>query len=200
MLPRVWEAFNEPDTSILEVAAIQEHCKPLRLPTIAESCERLADEAIRERHTHLHFLDALLEAELEERQGKTIARRLREAHLPRVKSLEEFDFTKATALSAAQILSLAAGATWIAKNRSCFWAIAGPARRTWRRDYVWPPVGSGAAYALQRLPDWSTNCWKPNTRTNWGERFLAGRAMIWSALTNWAMSRWPSWERNCSFR
>ena len=67
----------------LEVAAIQEHCKPLRLPTIAESCERLADEAIRERHTHLHFLDALLEAELEERQGKTIARRLQEAHLPR---------------------------------------------------------------------------------------------------------------------
>ena len=93
----------------VEVAAIQQHCKPLRLPTIAESCERLAEEAIRERHTHLHFLDALLEAELEERQGKTVARRLSEAHLPRVKSLEEFDFTKATALSATQILSLAAG-------------------------------------------------------------------------------------------
>ena len=93
----------------VEVAAIQEHCKPLRLPTIAESCERLAEEAIRERHTHLHFLDALLEAELEERQGKTVARRLSEAHLPRVKSLEEFDFTKATSLSATQILSLAAG-------------------------------------------------------------------------------------------
>ncbi len=93
----------------VEVAAIQEHCKPLRLPTIAESCERLAEEAIRERHSHLHFLDALLEAELEERQGKTVARRLSEAHLPRVKSLEEFDFAKATALSASQILSLAAG-------------------------------------------------------------------------------------------
>jgi DNA replication protein DnaC len=93
----------------LEAAAIQEHCKLLRLPTIAERCERLAEEAIRERHTHLHFLDALLEAELEERQDKTVARRLSEAHLPRVKSLEEFDFTKATALSASQILSLAAG-------------------------------------------------------------------------------------------
>ena len=93
----------------VEVAAIQQHCKPLRLPTIAESCERLAEEAIRERHTHLHFLAALLEAELEERQGKTVARRLSEAHLPRVKSLDEFDFAKATAISASQILSLAAG-------------------------------------------------------------------------------------------
>jgi DNA replication protein DnaC len=100
--------MNQTPPSV-ELAAIQEHCQALRLPTIAESCARLAEEAIRERHTHLHFLDALLEAELEERQGKTIARRLSEAHLPRVKSLEEFDFAKATALSAAQILSLAAG-------------------------------------------------------------------------------------------
>ena len=184
----------------LEVAAIQEHCKPLRLPTIAESCERLADEAIRERHAHLHFLDALLEAELEERQGKTIARRLREAHLPRVKSLEEFDFTKATALSAAQILSLAAGGYLDRKEPVLFLGDCGTGKTHLATGLCVAACGHGAAYALQRLPDWSTNCWKPNTRTNWGERFLAGRAMIWSALTNWAMSRWPSWERNCSFR
>jgi len=44
----------------LEVATIREHCKPLRLPAIAEGCERLAEEAIRERHTHLQYLDAFL--------------------------------------------------------------------------------------------------------------------------------------------
>jgi DNA replication protein DnaC len=96
-------------THSLQVATIREHCKPLRLPAVADSCERLAQEAVRERHTHLHFLDALLEAELEERRVKAVARRLREAHLPRVKTLEEFDFTKAPSISAAQILSLAAG-------------------------------------------------------------------------------------------
>ena len=109
----------------LEVATIREHCKPLRLPTVAESCERLSEEAIRERHTHLQFLDALLLAELDERRVKAVARRLREAHLPRVKAvarrlreahlprvktLDEFDFTKAAAISASQILSLASGA------------------------------------------------------------------------------------------
>lgn len=96
-------------THSLEVATIRQHCKPLRLPSIAESCERLSEEAVRERHTHLHFLDALLLAELEERQARAVARRLSEAHLPRVKTLEEFDFSKAASLSASQILSLAAG-------------------------------------------------------------------------------------------
>jgi DNA replication protein DnaC len=93
----------------LEVAAIREHCKPLRLPTLAAQCERLAEEAMREHHTHLHFLDALLESELEERQARAVARRLAEAHLPRVKTLDEFDFSKAPSLSATQILSLATG-------------------------------------------------------------------------------------------
>ena len=93
----------------LEVAAIRAHCKPLRLPTIAGSCDRLAETAIRERHSHLQFLDALLEAELDDRLARAVARRLQEAHLPRVKTLEEFDFAKAPSLSASQILSLATG-------------------------------------------------------------------------------------------
>lgn len=93
----------------LEVAIVREHCKPLRLPTIAASCERLAQEAIRERHTHLHFLDALLEAELQERRVRAVARRIQEARFPQVKTLDEFDFGKAGPLSASQIMTLAAG-------------------------------------------------------------------------------------------
>jgi DNA replication protein DnaC len=96
-------------THSLEVATIREHCKPLRMPTIADSCERLAEEAIRERHTHLQYLDALLAAELEERRRRAVARRLQEARLPRMKTLDEFDFTKAGAVSASRILALAAG-------------------------------------------------------------------------------------------
>lgn len=97
------------DTQALEVAAIRERCKPLRLPTIGAACEGLAQEALRERLTHLQYLDALLLAELEERERTAIVRRLREARLPRVKTLEEFDFSKAASLSATQIMSLASG-------------------------------------------------------------------------------------------
>jgi DNA replication protein DnaC len=96
-------------TQSLEVSTIQQHSKVLRLPVIAEGCERMAEAAIREKQTHLRFLNVLLEAELEERSVKAVARRTVEAHLPRVKTLEEFDFTKAPAISPSQILSLAAG-------------------------------------------------------------------------------------------
>lgn len=102
-------------TAALEGAAIRELCKALRLPTVAAHCEGVAHEAVRERHSHLRFLDALLRAELEERERSAVARRLREAHLPRVKTLEEFDFAQAPRVSPTQILTLAGG-EYLEKN------------------------------------------------------------------------------------
>jgi DNA replication protein DnaC len=93
----------------LAEAVIKEHCKQLHLPTIAGQCARLAEQAERERHSYLGYLDAVLQAELEERERNTIARRLKEAHLPRVKTLEEFDFSQAPAISAARVRALAEG-------------------------------------------------------------------------------------------
>jgi hypothetical protein len=39
---------------------------------------------VREKKSHIGYLEALLAAELEERERNTIARRIKEAHLPRV--------------------------------------------------------------------------------------------------------------------
>jgi hypothetical protein len=47
-------------------------------------CRALAAQAVRERHTHLAYLEALLAAEVDERERHAIARRLKDAHLPRV--------------------------------------------------------------------------------------------------------------------
>jgi len=95
--------------STLGLASVQQQCKQLRLPTMASQCGALAVVAERERHPYLGYLDALLAAELEEREQHTIARRIREAHLPRVKTLEEFDFAQAPAVSAPRLAELAAG-------------------------------------------------------------------------------------------
>jgi len=105
--PALAEAKRE--GAALEGAVVRELCKPLRLPTVAAQCERLAQEAVRERYSYLRFLDALLSAEVEERERTAVSRRLREAHLPRVKTLDEFDFSKAPSVSATQIGTLAAG-------------------------------------------------------------------------------------------
>ena len=95
--------------SDLGLLSIQQQCKQLRLPAMAGQCGPLAQVAERDRHTYLGYLEALLAAELEEREQHTIARRIRDAHFPRVKTLEDFDFREATAVSPTQVAELAAG-------------------------------------------------------------------------------------------
>ena len=93
----------------LEAATIRQQCKVLRMPTIAAQCTQLAEQAVRERRTHLGYLEALLQAELEEREQRLVERRLREARLPRLKTLAEFDFGRNPKVSAQQIHELARG-------------------------------------------------------------------------------------------
>ena len=93
----------------LQDATIQQHCKALRMPMMASQFRPLAEQAVREKKTHLGYLEALLTAELEERERNTIDRRIKEAHLPRVKTLEEFDYTQSPMVTAAKMRELAEG-------------------------------------------------------------------------------------------
>ena len=93
----------------LQATAIQQQCKLLRLPAVGSQCAGLAEQAVKEKQSHLDYLEALLATELEERERNTVARRLRDAHLPRMKTLEEFDFSQSPRISAAEIRQLAEG-------------------------------------------------------------------------------------------
>src|SRR6202051_2266175 len=97
------------DTGKLQAAAIRELCKPLRLPTVAMQAVRLAEQAAKEKQSHLAFLEALLSAEAEDREQNAVARRIQEAHFPKVKTLEDFDFQSAQHLPAMQIRHLSEG-------------------------------------------------------------------------------------------
>jgi DNA replication protein DnaC len=89
--------------------AIRQYAKLLRLPSVGAQFETLAKQAVREKQSHLGYLEALLSAELEERERRTVERRLREARLPLMKTLEEFDFSETKAVSAAQLNELGEG-------------------------------------------------------------------------------------------
>ena len=78
----------------LQDQAIRQHCKALRMPTIGGQFARLAEAAAREGQTHIGYLEALLAAEMEERDSRAIARLLHEARLPRMKTLDEFEFDR----------------------------------------------------------------------------------------------------------
>ena len=76
----------------MQEAAIRQYAKQLHLPTLGGQFARLAEQAVKEQQSHLSYLEALMEGEVEERGRKAMARRIQEAHFPAVKTLEEFDF------------------------------------------------------------------------------------------------------------
>jgi DNA replication protein DnaC len=97
------------DPTSVRQSVIKQQCVVLRLPTIASQCAALAEQAERERQPYLSYLEALLAAELEDRERRSIDRRIKEAHLPRVKTLDEFDFRQAPTVSPTQLSELVQG-------------------------------------------------------------------------------------------
>src|SRR5437763_13868098 len=93
----------------LEHASVRQYCKTVRTPAIAANFVSLAEQAVRENHTHIAYLEALLALECEERDRHAIANRIRDAQLPRLKTLEEFDFAQAPKIPAPRIRELAEG-------------------------------------------------------------------------------------------
>jgi DNA replication protein DnaC len=93
----------------MHAAVVRQYAKQLRLPTIAGQFERLAEEAVQEKQTHLSYLATLLEGEVEERERKAIMRRIQEARFQLMRTLEEFDYESAPQISATQIGHLSEG-------------------------------------------------------------------------------------------
>jgi DNA replication protein DnaC len=72
--------------------------RALKAPTLRESVDRLAERARAESWTHEEFLLACLQREVAARESHGGESRIRAAHFPARKSLEEFDFDHARGL------------------------------------------------------------------------------------------------------
>jgi hypothetical protein len=79
----------------VQQATIRQYAKRLQLATIGGQFVQVAEQAIKEKQSHLSYLEALLGAEVEERERNTVALRIKDAHFPKVKTLEEFAFSDA---------------------------------------------------------------------------------------------------------
>jgi DNA replication protein DnaC len=96
-------------TEALEHASVRQYCKTVRVPTVGANFVTLAEQAVKENHSHIQYLEALLAIECEERDRHAIGNRTRDAQLPRMKTLEEFDFAQAPQIPAVKIRELAEG-------------------------------------------------------------------------------------------
>jgi DNA replication protein DnaC len=103
-------------TSLTEQAAglaIDAACRALRLPTVRDQADSLADAAARDRLTHRGYLAEVLSAEVDERDGRRRERRIAEAHFPRIKRLDDFDLAAAPTIAPAMLAALTTLA-WVA--------------------------------------------------------------------------------------
>ena len=96
-------------TAQLQQSTIRQYTLQLRLPTIGGQFLKMAEEAVKQKLGPVAYLEALLAAEVEERERNAIARRIQESKFPKVKTLEDFNFQEAPHIPAAQIRKLAEG-------------------------------------------------------------------------------------------
>jgi len=83
--------------------------KQLYLTTFVQNHTELAERYEKESKSHIEYLSALASNEVEHRHHKRIERLLKQAKLPRAKTLESFDYTRIPGLSASLLKRLSQG-------------------------------------------------------------------------------------------
>src|SRR5690606_9970341 len=89
----------------------------LGLGQAAQSLDAILEAAGRNQSTYLSFLNELLEAELKERQRRNVEVRMKLAHLPYRRTLNEFDFSFQPGVDERLIRELA-GLTFIGRQEN----------------------------------------------------------------------------------
>lgn len=146
----------------LGTASIAQHCKALRLAAVGAQFASLAEEASQQNHSHLHYLEALLHAEVEDRERRAIELRMKDAHLPRMKTLEEFDFAQSPHIPASRIRALAEGGYLERAEPVLLVGEPGTGKVILPPAWLSPPAVNGGACASPLLRRWSINSSKHN--------------------------------------
>lgn len=95
--------------SMDRMQTVQQHCKSLRLPTVADAFQEIAATAQRENWSWESFLLELLEAEIEGRRERRIERLTKASHLPEGKTLQSFDLERLPMRIRRQLTNLTRG-------------------------------------------------------------------------------------------
>lgn len=92
------------DTLLLDT-----YLKQLRLPIFLQQHRKLAEDAARAQLTYDRFLLALAEQEVQQREARAQAQRIKAARFPILKDLTEFEFSALPQLNKTVVLELARG-------------------------------------------------------------------------------------------
>ena len=102
---------------------VRQETRQLKMPGAAREFEALARQAREEKWTHEDYLHEVLTVEVASRRESAVRQRLRDARFPETKTLDQFDFTAADGIDAAQVSELARGG-WLERAENVL--LAGP--------------------------------------------------------------------------
>jgi DNA replication protein DnaC len=102
---------------------VKQDARQLKMPGAAREFEALGRQAREEKWSFEDYLHEVLSVEIASRRDSAIAQRLRDAHFPETKTLDQFDFSAADGIDAAQIVELARG-DWLKRAENV--VLAGP--------------------------------------------------------------------------
>lgn len=98
-------------------STLESRLRRLRLGFVAQAVEAQNTESIRQKHSFLEFLEALVDGELSARENKGLMKRVKAARFPVAKTLEEFDFDFQPKLDVKLVKSLAS-CTFVEKHEN----------------------------------------------------------------------------------
>ena len=98
-------------------STLESRQRRLRLGFVAQAVEAQNTESIRQKHSFLEFLEALVDGELSARENKGLMKRVKAARFPVAKTLEEFDFDFQPKLDVKLVKSLAS-CTFVEKHEN----------------------------------------------------------------------------------
>ena len=96
-------------TETKSVVLVKHHLKQLKLPTMHDECEPVAQRCAKENVDHLGYLLQLSELELIERERRAAERRLKAARFPAHKTLDDFDFAARPSVNKPLLIDLVRG-------------------------------------------------------------------------------------------
>ena len=91
----------------IKMEMIRKQLRDLKLAGIANSLETRNEYAIKNKLSHIEFLQLLLEDEINNRADNSLKKRLKRAKFPIIKKLEDFDFKFQPSLNEKEIYDLA---------------------------------------------------------------------------------------------
>lgn len=88
-------------------ARLQDYLTRLKLTTMRDQVDSLAEQAAKAQWSYLHFLEQLLEGEVTGRSARHVVMQTKLAHFPFLKTLDTFDFAFQPSLNERQVRELA---------------------------------------------------------------------------------------------